>query len=122
MHHLAVEVGWHLLVELEAQRLLRWRYSEDEIDRMFRDNTFPEVLRKDLKLDVKAVDKFASVNEVRLISNAIKHKGEVTTELAELPGWVKGEKLSYLREHFDRLAWDIPKFIEDFCRRIIVVT
>ncbi len=115
-------VGLYRVVELEAQRLLRWRYSEGDVDQMFRDNTFPRILRRDLNLNVREIKRFRSVDEVRLISNAVKHKGEVTAELARFPGWKEGDKLNYLRDHFDRLAWDIPRFIEDFCTRMIAVT
>ncbi len=69
--------------------------------------------------DIEATSGFYAFDEVRLISNAIKHNGEVGGELAKYPGWKVGQPLGDLRPHYERLLPRIKEYVSDFSQRLV---
>lgn len=61
---------------------------------------------------------FKSFNELRCLSNSLKHEGRVGNELAFFRRWRKGESLRDLKPHFDRLFPLMEKYLADLARRM----
>jgi len=53
------------------------------------------------------------VDELRCLSNAIKHHRQVTDDLAKFSEWKKGEELGDLEDHYRRLKPLVTQYIED---------
>ena len=56
-----------------------------------------------------------SLNELRLLNNAVKHDGHIEERLAELPRWKRraGEEIGDLRSHYHRLRPLAERYIDD---------
>jgi len=61
-----------------------------------------------------------SVDELRCLNNAIKHRRRVQGELAELPRWKnkEGDKLGDLERHYLRLQPLAKRYLEDLTKRL----
>ncbi|MEO7418465.1 MAG: hypothetical protein ABI163_15500 [Thermoanaerobaculia bacterium] len=77
-----------------------------------------EVLNNSFNIDLNQVPFYHSMNELRLINNAIKHEGVVDAELAAYPAWTQGGDLVGLDTAFERLAPDVPKYIEALASKV----
>lgn len=76
-------------------------------------------LLKSKVCDIETINDFKAFDELRCISNSIKHSGSVNSQLASYPGWTEGEKLTGLDRHFYRLKRDADNFVRDLQREII---
>lgn len=54
-----------------------------------------------------------SVNELRLINNCIKHSGKVDDDLSNYNGWVEGQEIVSVKNKYNNLKKDIPKYLYD---------
>lgn len=72
------------------------------------------------KLSIQLIDlqSASEVDELRLLNNAIKHNGRVTSRLVRY-GWKAGEKLYPLAPALDRLAPHVPVFVGALARTIL---
>lgn len=88
-------------------------FTPDQLKTFFR---FEE-LKKQLKLNDKVVDietlnGFKAYNEVRCISNCIKHGGIVNDRLAHYPSWVEGKQINNLNPIYERLKPEVKTFVD----------
>ena len=74
-----------------------------------------DYLKNNLPFSIETLAGFASVNELRLINNAIKHEGIVSKALAKYAGWTEGERLNNLGSAFHRLAPGVETYVAEFC-------
>jgi hypothetical protein len=109
------------VVELNTVKILAWRWGRDNVTRkqLFKVDRLKRELKSQLQLDVEALTGYAAVDELRLLNNAIKHRGVVTPELAKYPGWVVGERLANLSAFVERVATEVPKYLEVLATRVV---
>ena len=94
-------------IELTRKRILKRSYSTlDE-----RQLSYFNYLKDNVPFDITQIDGAIGVDELRLINNAIKHQGKVSTKLASYNSWIKGKELSGLGEAYKRLAPESEKYI-----------
>ena len=77
-----------------------------------------DYLKRNLPFDITALDEFASIDELRLINNSIKHQGVVSHALSSYPGWLEGQPLTDLGNAFERLAPKAEVYVEGLCEAI----
>jgi len=94
-------------IELTRKRILK-KSLDNLNERKLSDFDY---LKNDLGFDVTLIAGAASIDELRLINNAIKHEGNVTRGLACYQGWIEGEKLSGLGAAYKRLATESEVYI-----------
>jgi hypothetical protein len=115
-------VGLYRIIELSTKSHLARIYSETDVRRMFRWDTYKSRLRSDHNIIVGSFDGYSSVNELRVINNAIKHEGKVTSDLARFSGWTEGDELTNLDAVYDRLVNDVPGYISSLVGEIIAIS
>jgi len=71
-------------------------------------------VRKWLPFKMKGLPHFRAWDELRCISNSIKHAGLVSPELANYSGWHVGEELTKVRDAYVRLRPLVQKYIRAF--------
>lgn len=121
IHELSEElavVAAYRVVELNAKRLAFWL---DKTYQQFYWPSFSRLLVAKAKVGISALDGASSVDELRLLNNAIKHEGKVTEELAHYPGWTLGERVHPVGPAFERLSPAVPIFVEALARAILPV-
>jgi len=104
-------VALYCVAELGTVRVLRWHYG-DRAKRLYRYEQLEPALRTDFNTDMRTLSGYDSMNEARLINNAVKHDGRVTKVLADkYASWKDGEELKDLRKAFERLTPGIIDFL-----------
>ena len=109
-------IAAYRVVEQHTKLLTRWI---DKSYTRFAWPSFVKLLRARVDIDIATLDGVASVDELRLLNNAIKHDAHVTAELARYPGWTEGERVHPLAPTFERLAPQVPVFIAALGRAVI---
>jgi hypothetical protein len=107
-------VSLYRVVELTTQKILRCQYTRKEDRcRLYKFDAMKKRLKKDLSLNLSSLCGYAVVNELRCLTNAVKHEGRVSKELHNTAPsrWTKGDALRDLSGHFDRFAAAIPRYI-----------
>lgn len=119
-------IALYRLVELGTTKLIDLAYcygchrERRRRKGLYRWDKLHKYLREDFDLDLRDVQSYTKVDELRCLNNDIKHRGKVGKDLASFRGWIEGEDL-FLRslpKHFYRLAPEVPKYLEDFARRL----
>lgn len=103
-------VALYRVVELNTKALLRFRYHGAAAD-LYKIDALRQKLLSDFNVDLRNLTNFASVDEIRLINNAVKHDGKVSSALAHYPGWTRGDALEGLEAVFDRLSPAVPDYL-----------
>ena len=65
-------------------------------------------------IQVEGIIYYDHINELRLISNSIKHGGKVSKELGSLAGWSTGAPIKGLDKTYNSVKAKVPLFIEHF--------
>jgi hypothetical protein len=103
-------VALYRVIELSTKSLLRFRYRGAAAS-LYKFDVLAARLQSDLSVDLRSVTNFASIDEIRLINNAVKHDGKVSNALSQYPGWTRGDELTGLEQAFDRLAPSVPDYL-----------
>ena len=103
---------WRCIELYEAQAKRHIRRHEQSAMRA--------VLDSIIKDEEKKIRYARSVNELRCLNNAIKHRRRVDGDLAKLPRWKskKGDKLGDLERHYLRLLPLAKRYLEDLTKRL----
>lgn len=101
-------IGLYKKVELTTKRILSIYFPNRNVDKLYEKKELNRILKK-CRVTLEDISSYGSVDELRLLCNAIKHQGLVTGALANYPGWKKGEKITKLLEVYDRLK---PRVIQ----------
>lgn len=121
IHELSQElaiVSAFRVAELNINRLSRW------LSKTYTNYTWPsfsQLLVNRTGVSLLAIAGARGVDELRLLNNAVKHRGKVTQALAAYPNWVAGERLQRLDQALERLGPSIPVFIEDLAKNVLPV-
>ncbi|MCX6135896.1 MAG: hypothetical protein NTV54_00145, partial [Ignavibacteriales bacterium] len=114
-------VGLYKLVELNMKKVLCKAYDK-EIGRSEIMGYSIKNIKKTLKdhgVSLSAIKNYSSIDELRVLNNAIKHEGKATKQLAAFPNWQTGAELTKLDIVFDRIAPVVPEFIEYLAKDLI---
>ncbi len=106
------------LVELRTKDALRWGLSEDTVKSAYRSDRLKKVLLDELGIDVTGVPGYVAVDELRLISNDLKHEGEVSAGLAAKYPWWKPGEFKQMDLAYDRLRSGVQKYLMALAERI----
>ena len=71
-------------------------------------------------IDLTLLPGYTAFNELRCISNSVKHEGAVNNELAPLWNVGPGAPLGNLQPHFERLADDVSFFTRALSNAVVV--
>ena len=117
----SVVLGLYRVVELNSGKIAEWRWGADAVKskQLFRADRLESQLKAVLQIDIKTLSGFYSVDELRLLNNAIKHEGVVSDKLANYPGWTAGDSFGNLDSFINRVAPDVPKYLEALALKII---
>jgi hypothetical protein len=104
-------------VELYRKRVIAQALGRAEADRVYINEVFCKKLAQ-LGITESTLRCAKSVNEIRLLNNAVKHKGYVEGELAALPRWKlkSGQRIGDLRPHYVRLRPLADRYIDDLTK------
>lgn len=119
-------IALYRLVEFGTTKIIDWAYrygyyrENKRRAGMYGWKQLHKGLREDFGLDLSDVQSYTKIDELRCLNNDIKHRGKVGKELARFRGWVEGQELFlyFLPKHFYRLAPEVPKYLQDFARRL----
>ena len=101
-----------ILALYKKVEITRTRLLQNEIEEAKRiDLSNAREIESRLRLDLSEIDGAYGVDELRHLSNAIKHNGVVTKGLASCGGWKVGEKLKDLGVEYESLAVEAEKYI-----------
>jgi len=111
-------VALYRVVELYISKILVRRFGVSAVRKAYRIDTL-EAFLKSKGVDLKAISHFKSIDELRLLNNAVKHSGVVSAELAKhYPRWKKGNKLEHLDKAYERLHPKVSKYILRFAEAV----
>ncbi len=103
-------VALYRIVELSTKALLRFKYHGAAAN-LYKIDALRQKLRSDFNVALSSLTNFSSADEIRLINNAVKHDGKVSSALAQFPGWTRGEALEGLEAAFERLSPAVPDYL-----------
>jgi len=118
--HVAEEfslVALYRVLELNTKTSLLKLYDQEEVDSCYASDKLVDLVRQ-AGVDIPSIDKFRGIDELRKLSNSVKHSGKVSSELADYPEWKEGERLSNLPKAFERLAPCVLPFLLDLRKRL----
>lgn len=102
-------------LEIKTAKLLKAFYPKLDASKLHK----IDYLKKKLGFDITMLSGYPSMDELRLINNAIKHAGVVSQPLAnKYPTWVAGDPLINLDEAFQRLAPGVESYFKSLCAAI----
>ena len=104
-------VALYRVVELETKALFRFLAKKSASRELSSVANLRERLAKDFGIDLDKIPFYPSVNELRLLNNAIKHEKVAGSELVKY-GWTEGGILVGLDGAFERIAPDVPRYLE----------
>ena len=112
-------IGLWRCVELYRKQAIRIASGERAAARAFLHKKFQQELSR-LGIPEQRIRCARSVNELRCLNNAIKHRRRVDGELAELPRWrsKKGRDLGSLEGHYARLRSAAERYLSDLEHRL----
>ncbi len=104
----------HKKLEITTRKILLRFYPNLKADDLYK----IDYLKKHLPFDITALKEYSSADELRCISNAIKHDGRTTKQLAKFPGWIQGQALANLDGAYNRLAPLVKNYITNLCHEV----
>ena len=108
----------HKAVEISARNMVGHAYPGFPLHKVFNAKQFTEELAL-RRFSLASTPRFRSFDELRCISNAIKHNGKVDAKLAAFGRWRfrKGKPLGNLKPHFERLLPLARQYVAHLARR-----
>ena len=112
-------VGLWRCIELYRKRAIRAASGEKAAAEAFRHKEFQEELSK-LGITETRIRCAHSVDELRCLSNAVKHAQSVDSDLAKFSRWQgkKGRKLGNLERHYRRRRPLAERYLTDLTNRL----
>jgi hypothetical protein len=110
-HELAI-VALYKIVEINSKRAIKAAFPDAPAKELFRINELKKFLRGK-GVNITKLKHYKSMNEVRCISNCIKHDGFVDSKLAAYPGWILGKPLENLDRAYYRLVPECEGYIAE---------
>lgn len=113
-------VGHYRIVELNTVKIVDWRLGVGSA-KAAAAHKFPnlkKLLSSKVGVDISALPGYTAIDELRLINNAIKHDGSVSAELARY-GWPLGAPLGHLEAALNRLAPEVPRYLEALADQVL---
>ena len=119
VEHLAI-IGLYRTVELMTKQILSHVYGRESkrLRRCSVWRNFECLLLNDYGVALRNIAGSTSIDELRLLSNCIKHNGIVDEKLAKYPGWAKGTFIKETRSHFQRFGSVVPSYVEDLAKKL----
>lgn len=112
-------VGLYSLIELTLKSILSWVYHEGvQKDNLYKWDKMDNRLKLDLGIDLASIDCCGAVDELRCLSNSIKHSGKVNAQLARFPGWKEDAEIKRVGKHFERMRKAALLFVDSFVKRL----
>jgi hypothetical protein len=112
LSHELVILGLYPVAELMVKIPLAWHLGEHEIRKTYKVGVLRQTLRCKFDVDIRTIPGYWSIDELRLVSNAIKHNGKVSKELAQkYSNWTEGALLTSLGATYDRLAPGVRLYV-----------
>jgi hypothetical protein len=112
-------IALYRVVELNSLKALQFRYGT-KAKSLYRFDALEPRLRADLNLELSSLSGSTSVNEIRLINNAIKHENKATAALATaFTAWTEDAELHELDKVFKRLSPDVPNYLDALALAVI---
>jgi hypothetical protein len=104
-------IGLYRVVELGTKRALRWRYKPAEAKPLYIWTNLSRALRRDVGVTHKSLPQYATIDELRLVNNAVKHDGKVNKQVAKYTGWQEGEPFVMLESRLPDYMKAIPDYL-----------
>src|SRR5262249_39729683 len=112
-------VALYSVVEINTGQILAHRFGPAARKNASNVKTLCKFLMQQQSIDIKRIPHYRTVNELRLLNNAVKHAGRVTAELAkEYPRWKQGRKLTGVGAAYERLRRPVPSYIFRLAERL----
>jgi hypothetical protein len=113
-------VALYKTVEISIKKMAKGSglFTDKQIASFYKAGELRKVLKNKV-CDLKALPKYAQYDELRCINNSVKHSGVANNELAQYPGWKKGQKLNELHIHYGRLRNDVDSFVVNLQSEIL---
>lgn len=112
-------VALYRIVEIRTKSILkRHLKNSKDIKSVFLFDNLIKLLKKEFSIDLKKVDGFSKIDELRCLNNSIKHQGVVSDELSNFHGWKFGEKIGETSDSFNSLAKVVPSYLFSLCEQI----
>jgi len=115
-----VAIGLLRVVELMTRRILAYVYGREntKLKRVYRREGLRGLLSGDFGVSLEEIKNYARVDELRCLSNSIKHDGMVEETLARFRGWRLGKPITVSTQTLQRLASAIPGYLRDLTERV----
>ena len=109
------------IVELNSVKIAEWRWGANMVKtkQLFRADKLESEITSQLQLDIKSLPGYCSVDELRLLNNAIKHEGVVSNKLAKYPGWTAGSPFTNLDLFIHRVAPALPMYLRALAIEVV---
>jgi len=97
--------------ELHIKRVAKRTIAGIDTSKFFNFKAFKSAI----PFDIEVLPNFLSFNELRMLNNAVKHQGKVSSELStNFPAWKFDEELAGLDKTYERLKPELAVFIATF--------
>lgn len=111
-------IALYRVVELTTSRMLAHEFGKATEKKASDIAKVRDLLKNQKGVDLASVPHYRTIDELRLLNNAIKHSGRVTKELAKYPRWKEGDHLTGLAEAYERLRPKVPPYIFRLAERM----
>lgn len=113
-----VAVALYKKVELSTKMIFEMHFPKKNSEDLYKFKNQKALFLKNGE-SIESLKGYSSVDELRVLCNAIKHQGRVTGVLAKFQGWNKGDSLyGRIFPAYTRIVNDVPEYLKDYDQRV----
>ena len=94
-------------------------FTKKELGEFYKVHELKKMVKKKI-CDLENLPDYSSYDELRCISNCIKHSGYVDDKLSRYSGWKEGEPIKASNMNYERLKYPVSDFVKNLKNEIIV--
>ncbi len=110
-------VGLYSRLEQTVRLILSWVYGKEIVasENLYKWDKLKRRLELDFKIDLMKIRGVKAADELRCLSNSVKHEGRVNRDLSQFRGWRKGGEIKRVnRRNFKRMESGAKAFLKYF--------
>ena len=112
-------VALYRIVEIRTKSILKRHLNNSkDINSVFQFKNLIKLLKKEFGIELKNVNGFSTIDELRCLNNSIKHQGVVSIELSKFHGWKLNEKIGDTTVRYNSFSKVVPSYLFSLCEQI----
>lgn len=112
-------VALYRIVEIRTKSILKRHLNNSkDINSLFQYKNLIKLLKNNFGIELKNVNGFSTIDELRCLNNSIKHQGVVSGELSKFHGWKLNKKIGDTTNSYNSFSKVVPSYLFSLCEQI----